>query len=259
MTATELIYLNNCLGRNHAKVYENERAFFDFSASGHQEKMAAGLAVGQECVVASLSKMGSIAFSWYSLEEERLIPSESGVLDRVFLGQRFFSESMSKPKAAKSKRYAIFFNSLGHFKRSSVLRATLAPRYYPPSKKLKVKLNPDEVDIAGQAYPEGATKTVVVNAYERNAAARSACLQHYGLRCAICDLSFAEAYGTDAEGYIHVHHRKPLAKLKTAYEVNPIKDLVPVCPNCHAVIHLGGANRSVDQVRAMIETAKSAQ
>lgn len=93
----------------------------------------------------------------------------------------------------------------------------------------------DEVIDAN--YPEGATRRVTINAHERNAGARAACIAHYGPRCVVCDIDFAAAYGTAAAGIIHVHHLTPVSQVRARYTVDPIRDLRPVCPNCHAVIH----------------------
>ena len=57
---------------------------------------------------------------------------------------------------------------------------------------------------------------------------------------------------TKVEGLIHVHHLKSLAEIGHSYQVDPIKDLMPVCPNCHAVIHSGPDLRTPDEVKAMI-------
>ena len=112
---------------------------------------------------------------------------------------------------------------------------------------------PEEVDEPAR-YPEGATYRIVINAYERNPQARRACIQHYGTCCYVCGFSFEATYGEVAEGYIHVHHLVPLSEIGEEYEVNPVKHLRPVCPNCHAVIHL---NRSqlfeLEEVRALVE------
>lgn len=86
-------------------------------------------------------------------------------------------------------------------------------------------------------YPEGARFQVSINAYERSAKARSACIAHHGLSCAACGFDFAGVYGSLGEGFIHVHHVKPIGTVGAEYEVDPVKDLVPVCPNCHAMIH----------------------
>ena len=96
---------------------------------------------------------------------------------------------------------------------------------------------PDELDPA-ETFREGAKRTVIVNAYERDEKARTKCLAHYGRRCAIFSFSFGEAYGPIAERVIHVHHLRPLSEVGEEYTVDPVEDLCPVCPNCHAVLHL---------------------
>ena len=111
---------------------------------------------------------------------------------------------------------------------------------------------PEELPGDGTKYREGVSKPILVNAYERNPEARARCIAHYGPRCAVCDFSFSDKYGPTAAGYIHVHHLRPIASVGKSYEVDPIQDLRPVCPNCHAVIHLGGACRSIDEVRALV-------
>ncbi|HBY96389.1 MAG TPA: hypothetical protein DEP84_21015 [Chloroflexi bacterium] len=100
-----------------------------------------------------------------------------------------------------------------------------------------VNLFPDEVDEKAE-FREGAKRQVTVNAYERDPRAREACIQHYGARCFICGFSFGEFYGKVADGFIHVHHLRPLSEIGAEYTIDPIEELRPVCPNCHAVLHL---------------------
>lgn len=120
----------------------------------------------------------------------------------------------------------------------------------------RAALLPEEVPEP-QNYEEGALKRVVINAYERDPKARAACLAHYGYACAVCNLRLEELYGPKAAGYIHVHHLRPLAEVGQAYLVDPVGDLRPVCPNCHAVIHADGGCRSIEEVRAMMRLARS--
>lgn len=101
-------------------------------------------------------------------------------------------------------------------------------------------------------YIEGKTSTILVNSYERNSEAREACIQHYGAKCCICDFSFGDAYGSNYADYIHVHHICPLASVKKEYVVDPIADLRPVCPNCHAVIHRHRQPLTILQVKALL-------
>ena len=53
-------------------------------------------------------------------------------------------------------------------------------------------------------------------------------------------------------GFIHVHHLRPLSEIRGEYMVDPVADLCPVCPNCHAVIHYGGRLRGIDEVRQLL-------
>lgn len=105
-------------------------------------------------------------------------------------------------------------------------------------------------------YTEGATRAISINAYERNPLARKACLIHYGYSCVVCAFNFKEQFGAFAEGFIHVHHLVPLSEVGATYEVDPIRDLRPVCPNCHAAIHLGGVTRSIAELRKLMESAQ---
>jgi hypothetical protein len=111
---------------------------------------------------------------------------------------------------------------------------------------------PEEV-AETPALLEGAVTRVSVNAYERRPEARRRCIAAHGTDCCICGFSFGEVYGEVAEGYIHVHHLRSLSEIGGEYEVNPVEDLRPVCPNCHAVLHLGGECLSIQEVRRMVE------
>ena len=84
---------------------------------------------------------------------------------------------------------------------------------------------------------EGALKQVLVNKYERNIEARNRCIDFYGAICQVCDLEFSKKYGDIGSGFIHVHHIVPLHEIKKEYIIDPIRDLIPVCPNCHSMLH----------------------
>lgn len=95
---------------------------------------------------------------------------------------------------------------------------------------------------------EGGKRSVTVNAYERSAQARAACIEAHGSTCVICGMDFGRTYGDDFQGFIHVHHKVPVSQIGEQYKVVPQDDLVPVCPNCHAVIHYGNKTRTIEQV-----------
>jgi putative restriction endonuclease len=105
---------------------------------------------------------------------------------------------------------------------------------------------------AGSAVTEGSCYQVLVNAYERSAEARRRCIEVHGTICWICKFNFGAFYGPTAQGYIHVHHRRALSEIGGKHVVDPVADLRPVCPNCHAVIHLGGKCRTIEEVQELI-------
>ncbi|WP_211222986.1 HNH endonuclease [Salinimicrobium terrae] len=100
--------------------------------------------------------------------------------------------------------------------------------------------------------PEGAVHKVLVNKYERSKINRSICLQHFGSDCQVCGFNFKEKYGEIGEGYIHVHHIIPVSQLGNNYQVNPIKDLIPLCPNCHAMVHKKSPPMEVEELRNIL-------
>lgn len=110
---------------------------------------------------------------------------------------------------------------------------------------------PEEVTV-GQKFQEGGIEQIVVNRYERDPNAREACIAHYGTRCVVCNFDFMKAYGQVMSEFIHVHHLKPLAKVGKKYQVDPIRDMRPVCPNCHAVIHRCDPPYKIKEVQAFL-------
>lgn len=88
-----------------------------------------------------------------------------------------------------------------------------------------------------QKFKEGSRISVTINAYERNGKARAACIKHYGYTCCVCEINLSKTYGRIADRFIHVHHVNPIGSKKEEYTIDPIRDLVTVCPNCHAMLH----------------------
>lgn len=107
--------------------------------------------------------------------------------------------------------------------------------------------NADEV----VGYPEGATTVVSVNKYERNPKNRKICIEHHGLNCQGCGFNFFESYGELGDNFIIVHHLTPVSKLGPDYVIDPKKDLVPLCANCHAIVHRVDPPISLDDLRKL--------
>lgn len=117
---------------------------------------------------------------------------------------------------------------------------------------------PEEI-ISLEALLEGTTKSIEVNVYERNPIARKKCIDYYGLSCFICGFNFQKYYGSIGENYIHVHHLIELNMIKQEYEIDPINDLRPVCPNCHAMLHRRKPAFSIEEIRELLNREKVLQ
>lgn len=114
---------------------------------------------------------------------------------------------------------------------------------------------PEEIDAPSHFY-EGSVRTISVNAHERSVAAREKCILHYGCICSVCGIILANVYGEIAQGHIHVHHLQQLADINAEDQVDPIQDLRPVCPNCHAMIHLKTPPYTIDEIMVLMEEQK---
>ena len=105
---------------------------------------------------------------------------------------------------------------------------------------------------------EGIKKQVLVNKYERSSTARTKCLNYHKPICSVCDMSFGEKYGEIGRDFIHVHHRIPIYTIGIKYEIDYKNDLIPVCPNCHAMLHrkINGKEPTVDELRRHSQAEK---
>jgi hypothetical protein len=112
--------------------------------------------------------------------------------------------------------------------------------------------NDGEERIPNRAYIEGGAVKVLANRYERDREARDACIAHYGTACSVCDMEFSKTYGDLGAGFIHVHHHVLVSSRGKRYRVDPIEHLIPVCPNCHAMLHMGNTPPSVDKLRQIV-------
>lgn len=116
----------------------------------------------------------------------------------------------------------------------------------------------ESVDFDAVGIFEGSRVSVVVNRYERAPRNRSRCIRKFGTVCVVCGFDFAKAFGEIGEGYIHVHHLTPLAALEgKSRKIDPIKDMRPVCPNCHEMLHRSNPPFSIEQLKEFIARAKT--
>ncbi|UYG95332.1 HNH endonuclease [Cytobacillus firmus] len=84
---------------------------------------------------------------------------------------------------------------------------------------------------------EGNIKYYYGKRYERDSNNRRLAIKKHGLNCYACEFNFEQVYGERGKDFIEVHHIKPLSTFEEAAEINPEKDLVPLCANCHRMVH----------------------
>ena len=73
----------------------------------------------------------------------------------------------------------------------------------------------------------------------------------------VCGINFGKYYGEIAEGIIEVHHLRPASVAKQEHNVDPIKELRPICPNCHALVHRRNPPFTIEEVKQMIKTSNT--
>ena len=102
---------------------------------------------------------------------------------------------------------------------------------------------------------EGLKKKIVVNKYERSSIARNKCIEFHGLNCKVCDINFLAKYGEIGKDFIHIHHLVPIHKIGKEYKIDYKNDLIPVCPNCHAMLHrkINGAEPTIEELRKLLK------
>jgi len=110
-----------------------------------------------------------------------------------------------------------------------------------------------EVADDSKTFVEGSTSQVLQTRYERNIYARDACLRHHGYTCKVCELNFEETYGSIGYKFIHVHHLTPVSTIGKEYVVNPVDDLRPVCPNCHAMLHRQSPPLTIEELKQIMK------
>jgi predicted HNH restriction endonuclease len=126
---------------------------------------------------------------------------------------------------------------------------------YEPALLKYVVINDIEAELAQEDtfYMEGAAKQYYGTRYERNAKNRFLAIKKYGATCQVCGFNFEQNYGARGKDFIEVHHVKPLYTLNQEVMINPENELVPLCSNCHRMIHRKKDDvLSVEQLKAML-------
>lgn len=137
------------------------------------------------------------------------------------------------------------------------------------STPVNVDKNPKELikhDDANYAPDtEGVEHQYNLTKKERNPELRQKCIEYYKqmwnghIRCLCCGFDFGKAYENIGEGYIEIHHVNPHHTFEGEHMVDPLTDLIPLCSNCHSMIHrVNGAGKcmTLDDLKKLYKGKK---
>ena len=155
-----------------------------------------------------------------------------------------FSEAQKEREVHRINQCAVSFTEWDWVMHVLGLKYDNSNKYYP-----------DEVDQREilLELSEGAVSRILVNRYERSDEARSRCIKIKGCKCAVCGINFEERYGDIGKGFIHIHHLTPISSIGKDYQIDYEKDLVPVCPNCHAMLHRKNPPYTIEELKQIIK------
>lgn len=170
------------------------------------------------------------------------IKSDTGYFEgtkRMMSGSEIYGKDLNESGIKKDQKIDVVASGLDRgIGRGNVI-------YLPPSET-------ELVSAAELAFIEGGRALVQVNRFERDPRARKQCIQIFGTRCAVCGFDFAKVYGKIGAGFIHVHHLRPLSISRREHKIDARRDLRPVCPNCHEMLHRKKPPFSIKALRARI-------
>ena len=143
-----------------------------------------------------------------------------------------------------------------HWKYQGELLREIYERKFPVA---KAPVPGRKASKAPSMGPEGAEQTNLATRYERNQSNREKAIKEHGVKCFGCGITMEKMYGKIAKDFIHIHHVKPISTVPEGSQPDP-DDLLPLCPNCHAVVHLGESPRrspkqrplTIKELRALI-------
>ncbi|MFR4079595.1 MAG: HNH endonuclease [Prevotella sp.] len=111
----------------------------------------------------------------------------------------------------------------------------------------------DKGDNITSIQTEGTPTEIRSIRYERNPINRQLCLHRKGYNCAVCGMNFYDIYGKIGYHYIEVHHTTPVSAMTPGYVFDVDRDLVPLCSNCHAMVHRRTPPYTVEELKGIIK------
>jgi predicted HNH restriction endonuclease len=136
---------------------------------------------------------------------------------------------------------------------NSILSKLKANEIMEPKSKYQVEDNLNDSSNGLESNTEGKAKSRYVTTYERNPKFRKQAIAIHGDSCIACGFNFGNIYGGYADGFIHVHHVVPVSEFDAPKRIDPETDLVPLCANCHSVVHRKKSETlTIDKLKELI-------
>lgn len=116
------------------------------------------------------------------------------------------------------------------------------------------KIITSDSELSEKEFVEGKATRIFVNKYERNKTARNLAIDFHGSKCVICGFDFYEKYGEIGKSYIQIHHIVPIHSIGKEYKIDYKKDLIPICANCHVMIHqkIDGRELTIEELKSIV-------
>ena len=145
----------------------------------------------------------------------------------------------------------VYHRPMGN-KKDIIVGELINGKFYRLTKEIVNEKSENDIE---EKHSEWGEKTILVKTYERSVKARERAIKHHGLNCKVCNLNFEDVYGEIGKDFIHIHHLVPIHEIGKDYRINYQTDLIPVCPNCHSMLHrkIHGVEPTVDELIKMLK------
>ena len=109
---------------------------------------------------------------------------------------------------------------------------------------------------------EGEVESKVSKQRERSKILRDAAIKYYTVKgrieCCVCGFAYTDKYGELGEGFIEIHHEKPICQYgEDGTEIfikDAVKNVKPLCANCHRMIHRNASKPlTIEELKKVIE------
>ena len=114
--------------------------------------------------------------------------------------------------------------------------------------------------LESESFMEGDKKFRYSAYYERNPRLRLIAILIHGYDCQVCNFNFKNFYGEIGEGFIHIHHLKPISNYGKNNKINPKEDLAALCANCHSMVHrYKNKTINIEELKTFIDKQKKSK